>query len=645
MDWSEFRQQVTLAFNEDELHTLCFDLHIDYESLSGNNKNVKVRELIALMRRQNRVPELVSVLNDARPHIAWGSVLETNASPAIGHENMPDVRLVAALALGLVVVAIIVFLFLQTQPTPETAVTELTSATEVPASEPVTAVSTAAPASTNTPLAVGATSPVIAPVEADEYMVLVAQLEPLTANERSVTRFIVDDLKQMLEVAIPFSNLRIREYPEIITTDGQARAVAEEYGAAVIVWGNYDDVVAEVEVQVGSLALFPEMLFDRALLEHTFNIRTQLRNPRQESLSPRLMGIIFVLELAANQSTVMGTAVQAETYAILNRTGKSPSSLIGDSVAVRNYQFADALFSGNLTEAIGHLDEALNLGGGNPILYFMRGGAHSQAADFKNATIDVQTAIRLGPEKWVNPHELLGFIALMQNDPQRALQYFENGVQWQPDQWRSFYNRALVNFLMGNYEQARADMDQAIALNPEVNWPYVFAIQTALRQGRLLEAITLGNVVLEKFPDPVLGNRILKASTNNAFVIGPIISGVTNGLLQQWQQVLRDVESVTAVNDEIPDVYWMQGFAHCNLQDYEAAEASYTRAIELDAGFILPYLGRAAVRLQQGNVEGAEADFQTIENSELRDAFAPFIPLMRARQLTCRNFLTFSQNQ
>ena len=58
---------------------------------------------------------------------------------------------------------------------------------------------------------------------------------------------------------------------------------------------------------------------------------------------------------------------------------------------------------------------------------------------------------------------------------------------------------------------------------------------------------------------------------------------------------------------------------------------------------VLPYLSRAAVRLQQGNMEGAEEDFQRIENSELSDAFSSTIPLVRSGQLNCHNFLTFGQ--
>jgi Flp pilus assembly protein TadD len=112
---------------------------------------------------------------------------------------------------------------------------------------------------------------------------------------------------------------------------------------------------------------------------------------------------------------------------------------------------------------------------------------------------------------------------------------------------------------------------------------------------------------------------------------------------QQWPQGLLDVEEAMAFNDQIPDVYWLQGFAYCNLDDEATAEAAYTTAVELDPTFVLPYLNRAGLRLHQGDTEGAEADFQAIADSELSAEFAPVIPFVRSGQLTCKNFLTFGQ--
>ncbi len=57
------------AFNESELCDLSFDLGVDYDSLSGVNKNDKARELILLHKRQRRLPLLIEILKHKRPFL------------------------------------------------------------------------------------------------------------------------------------------------------------------------------------------------------------------------------------------------------------------------------------------------------------------------------------------------------------------------------------------------------------------------------------------------------------------------------------------------------------------------------------------------------------------------------------------------
>jgi hypothetical protein len=98
----------------------------------------------------------------------------------------------------------------------------------------------------------------VAPVAPGEYMVLVAQLEPLGGvAERDVTRFLVEDLDHTIGRDVPFSNIRIRAYPQLIASEAGARAAAQANGAAVIVWGNYDPDAIELEIQVGVTTAFP----------------------------------------------------------------------------------------------------------------------------------------------------------------------------------------------------------------------------------------------------------------------------------------------------------------------------------------------------------------------------------------------------
>jgi hypothetical protein len=61
-------------FNLDELRTLCFDLKVDYDTLRGEEKSAKTRELITVMLRENRLAELAGKLQALRPKVAWPNV-------------------------------------------------------------------------------------------------------------------------------------------------------------------------------------------------------------------------------------------------------------------------------------------------------------------------------------------------------------------------------------------------------------------------------------------------------------------------------------------------------------------------------------------------------------------------------------------
>lgn len=58
MSTAQIRRELTERIDEEELRTLCFDLGIEYDSLRGEGKAAKVRELVALMERQGGVGRL-----------------------------------------------------------------------------------------------------------------------------------------------------------------------------------------------------------------------------------------------------------------------------------------------------------------------------------------------------------------------------------------------------------------------------------------------------------------------------------------------------------------------------------------------------------------------------------------------------------
>lgn len=64
---TELRRLLTDRFNASELRDLCFDMHIDDESLPGESKRDKARELTLYCQRHNRYAELVTECQRLRP--------------------------------------------------------------------------------------------------------------------------------------------------------------------------------------------------------------------------------------------------------------------------------------------------------------------------------------------------------------------------------------------------------------------------------------------------------------------------------------------------------------------------------------------------------------------------------------------------
>jgi hypothetical protein len=61
-------------FSKEEIKTLCFELRIDYSNLEAEGKVNKARELIALMERQGRIIELLTIMKRKRPNVSWPKI-------------------------------------------------------------------------------------------------------------------------------------------------------------------------------------------------------------------------------------------------------------------------------------------------------------------------------------------------------------------------------------------------------------------------------------------------------------------------------------------------------------------------------------------------------------------------------------------
>jgi hypothetical protein len=61
-------------FSRAELHTLCFAIGINDDDLPGETRTEQARELINLLTRQKRVPELLELVRRERPSVQWPTI-------------------------------------------------------------------------------------------------------------------------------------------------------------------------------------------------------------------------------------------------------------------------------------------------------------------------------------------------------------------------------------------------------------------------------------------------------------------------------------------------------------------------------------------------------------------------------------------
>jgi hypothetical protein len=69
-------------FSTGELRTLCFDLGIEFEDLSGEGKSAKALSLVQYTQRHNRYDDLVVYVQRERPHVNISSAFVPSGSAA-----------------------------------------------------------------------------------------------------------------------------------------------------------------------------------------------------------------------------------------------------------------------------------------------------------------------------------------------------------------------------------------------------------------------------------------------------------------------------------------------------------------------------------------------------------------------------------
>jgi len=494
---------------------------------------------------------------------------------------------------------------------------------------------TVRPSETSTVTVVPSTpTPLVEPVGAGEIMVLVAQMEQIGAQQRDVTRFIVDDLLQRFETESLVPNVRIREYGDVIKSNTEARDVAEQTRALFVLWGQYDDDDTTINLQLGSLKSLPELFLERVTLERTVNIRLRMTDERQETLAYPILSALTLLDNAEND--YVGAM---RLILVLDQLDAPKPENLGNSVAAHTHRAAQVFLSDPQT-ALSEITLGIEMDAANPLLYIFRGLVYQGLGNFSLGRQDFDTSVRLAPAGWVMPYHLRGTESLIMNDLAGGIDSYTRILEKRPDDWFPYNMRGYLYFRTQQYEEARADIERSIELGPEAEWPYMWATLIAFRQGRLEDvSVFMGNLMSNQSKNPVFVQRLMTAlyGEENAKLLGYSIAAIGHLSLGQYDVSAQDADTVLAVVPTYAEMYLLKGLSYCNIDEYQKAEEAYSAGLKVDPSFTMLHFLRAEVRGKLGDETGAAEDLSVVGQSDISENLKPYIEAARSGQFSCKD--------
>ena len=221
---------------------------------------------------------------------------------------------------------------------------------------------------------------------------------------------------------------------------------------------------------------------------------------------------------------------------------------------------------------------------------------------------------------------------LMRHD-QQALADFDEALQLDPQNALAYASRAETLLWMERYDEALRDFDQAIS----IDHGFVWAIA---RRGELYRRRGQNELALADFDqaitlDPNLSwaianrgelhrtmgqletaltdfDRAIKLNPTYAWAIAS--RGQIYRKLGQFEKALTDLNQAVDLN---PDYYWAMGSrgqAYRKLKQYDEALADFNHAVDLNPGYAWAVAERAKTYREMGQYDKALADFdQAIE--------------------------------
>ncbi len=188
---------------------------------------------------------------------------------------------------------------------------------------------------------------------------------------------------------------------------------------------------------------------------------------------------------------------------------------------------------------------------------------------------------------------------------QEAIADFDKAVQLNPETLYTYYKRGDAKAALGKHEAAIADFDKAIQLNPEF-----FAAEASYARKHAVKALKEKEAVKKARNPRNLPDYITRAKQR--FSLGKFQAD--RGNAEKAQELLAAaIEDWTHVIKSAPgdaEAYSGRGLAKLVLGDAEGAIIDFDRVVEINPASAEVFYSRGQAKQTLGEKEAAQADFQ-----------------------------------
>jgi serine/threonine-protein kinase len=200
-------------------------------------------------------------------------------------------------------------------------------------------------------------------------------------------------------------------------------------------------------------------------------------------------------------------------------------------------------------------------------------------------------------------------------DYQTAMNDYNQALQINPNRADIYFNRGLSRIALGEYQEAISDFNQALKLNPE-------DAQIYLNRGYIRMQLGDHWGSIEDF------DQALRLEPSAAKVF-----------FNQMTDTLNDeLSAIEDKNQQLAQGLIIRGNLRYELGDYQAALEAFTQALSLDPNNIEAYNRRSTVRSALGDYQGAIDDLKQVSNLSLsRELYLPSTPVTTI-ELTTKDY-------